>query len=61
MIKIFIADALNLAKISAIVSLTITFVILISAVLFSFIKKTLKKQQIIRLIQAFTCFPLNYA
>lgn len=42
--KIFIADALNLAKIPPMLSLTITFTILVSGVLCSFIKdKTIKK------------------
>lgn len=43
--KIFIADALNIAKIPPIVSLTITFTILISGVLFSVIKNNVSKKK----------------
>lgn len=43
--KIFIADALKIAKIPPIVSLTITFTILISGVLFSVIKNNVSKKK----------------
>ena len=44
-LKIFIADALNLTKIPPMLSLTITFIILISGIIFSFIKGANSKKQ----------------
>lgn len=42
--KIFIADALNLAKIPPVLSLVITFAILVSGVIFSFIREKTDKR-----------------
>lgn len=47
--KIFISDALNIAKIPPIVSLSITFIILISGVIFSVIKNNPPKKNIFKI------------